>query len=839
MSYLIYSLENNKYINRFLVSQVHEEAIHGDPVAIEKEANVWEGSVGAASHLNPIRENFIKERRLSSDALPSFTQKDADGSILWGHSESPLIVNFPYSNPFITNTGFWSTSTWIKSVAYTILEVPSDCHIECDFAVSGGASLWLNDKLIIKHEPYIRNKFETATIVLPLVAGENTLIVRWDDFAERDTEASFSLCFKEEQPDFKQKISVGNRDIEAIKAVEKALGDLSCESGHVNRGDVKLYCPNPFDDSELKIYIEGATEENAMVGDLCQKEAVFAPGSSVANLGACEDFPYGYLQFDAKTEVQGLAISYHLAFENFPHSLLPTPSATIEERKKQAYEFLAQYGERNGNRAIAILYAGGDQKEFEDLIKRQITFINNRSDCSDFYMPYLHHIMKSLSDHPFVTKEIKEEIKACILGFRYWYDEPGDDAMWFYSENHALMFHISQLICGELYPNEIFTNSGMTGIEMQKKALALLDEWFEVFFSIGFTEWNSPPYLPIDSLGFASLYAQTDNERMRENAKKGLDYLSWILAVYSLEGAFSTTSGRTYHKELFGNQSNCPSFINWIDWGIGNPSHAGKGVTALCYSDYIPPKEYEEFVRVPKGKALLAQSTHGYKGHADVYTWKTANYILSSANDFRVGERGFQEDPIHMLFSANEHIWVSHPGEHSIFGHARPSYWAGNGTLPRVNQYQSFASAIYNIDPEHSVSYTHIYIPIKELASYQQKDNWIFVEAKNGGYGAIYASQIPELQTYGPYKDREFIVQGRKTIYLFRGGSQACHGSFEEFISLILSTPLTCNELSFEYVDSTLGNIKGSWNQSITVNGKEVEYKGFDPKGLNTWCEEV
>ncbi len=32
-------------------------------------------------------------------------------------------------------------------------------------------------------------------------------------------------------------------------------------------------------------------------------------------------------------------------------------------------------------------------------------------------------------------------MRACILNFRYWMDEPGDDVMWFYSENHALMFH--------------------------------------------------------------------------------------------------------------------------------------------------------------------------------------------------------------------------------------------------------------------------------------------------------------------------------------------------------------------------------------------------------------
>ena len=81
-------------------------------------------------------------------------------------------------------------------------------------------------------------------------------------------------------------------------------------------------------------------------------------------------------------------------------------------------------------------------------------------------------------------------MRACILNFRYWMDEPGDDVMWFYSENHALMFHTCQMLAGELYPSETFSNSGMTGLQMQQKAKGLLLEWFRGFLNEGFTEWN-------------------------------------------------------------------------------------------------------------------------------------------------------------------------------------------------------------------------------------------------------------------------------------------------------------------------------------------------------------
>jgi hypothetical protein len=675
-------------------------------------------------------------------------------------------------------------------------------------------------------------------VTLPLEIGDNELVVFWDEFAERDSDCSFSLTCVEEQPSLVQKLPIADRSPQLVLAVENALGDLSCLSNHVREGDVILSCPNPYKESDLVISLVGATEENYMVGDLYRAEAVFKPGERTASLGPCEKLPIGYLQFVTKTTVEDMEIRYKLAFENFPLSLVPKPKKTMDERKRQAFRFLERYGERNGNRAVAILHAGGDKQEFVHLLERQIAFINKRSDCSDFYLSYFPHILNTFSEHPYLTAELKDAMKSCMLHFRYWHDEPGDDAMWFYSENHALMFHVCQLLAGEMYPDEIFTNSGMSGKEMQEKAIKLLRTWFETFFSIGFTEWNSPPYLPIDALGFASLYAQTTNTEMKNLAKKAMDYIYYILAVYSLDGIFSTTAGRTYPKELFGNNSNCPSFINWIGYGIGNTSHAGKGVTALCFSDYQAPEEYRKYFQVPEGMALISQSTHGYQGYADVYACKTACSLLSSANNFRVGERGFQENPIHLLFSATEQIWVNHPGEHALFGHARPSYWAGNGTLPRVNQIENFASISFSLSSSHPVDFSHIYLPTMEFAEFQQRDSWLFVRAHNGGYGAIYCSSPLKMVIFGPNKEREFIAEGRNVLYLLRVGSPASFGSFQDFIAAIEHAPLKADSHSFVLEDPSLGTLEGGYGQSLQVNGTSVNYSGFNPVGQNRWTVE-
>jgi hypothetical protein len=835
VQYLRYQLQNARHINRFLISETHEEPVSGKPVRINEEANVWEGSVGAVTHKNPVREAFVAKRRSAHDPYPTFTSKQVGGSILHRGTEHALSAHFPFDNPVISFSGFYPNPTWISAVALTYLEVEKAMSLSCELAVAGGVRLFLNGALIATFTPHLRNQIETTLVKLDLQAGDNELVVFCDEFAERDSDCSFSLTCTEDQPSLIQKLPIADRSAELVRAVEDALGDLSCRSNHIREGEVELFCSNPYENEDFIVSLVGATEENFMVGDLYETKAVFKPGKSIASLGSCESLPIGYLQFVASTTVQGMEIHYRLAFENFPLSLVPSPASSMEERKKQAFSFLARYGERNGNRVVAILHAGGDQKTFEHLLKRQITFINKRSDCSDFYLSYFPHILRTFSDHPYVTKNLKDEMKACLLGFRYWHDEPGDDAMWFYSENHALMFHVCQLLAGELYPDEIFTNSGMTGVEMQQKALDLLADWFETFFSIGFTEWNSPPYLPIDALGFASLYAQTSNKEMKALAKKAMDYIYYILAVYSLEGIFSTTAGRTYPKELFGNNSNCPSFINWIGYGIGNTSHAGKGVTALCFSDYQAPEEYRPYVQVPKGKALISQSTHGYQGHADVYACKTAYSLLSSANNFRVGERGFQENPMHLLFSATEQMWINHPGEHALFGHARPSYWAGNGTLPRVNQYENFASVAFSLPPSHPVDFTHLYLPTMEFAEVIERGSWLFFRSHKGGFGAVYCSNPLQMVSYGPNKEREFIAQGRQVLYLVRVGSIAGFGSFTDFIASIEQAPLNANEHTYVFDDHRLGRLEGGYDSPLHVNGEKVIYTGFDPVGKNIW----
>ena len=833
MNWLVSELEHG-YITRYLMSEPRLEDVSGDKVAIKEESNVWAGSTAAATHENPLRKTFLAKILENGIKAPVFPDPEPEGKAVLLGTELHLGYRAPFGDPVAGTSVFSSTPRWISMALLTVLECSEEGDYLFRVSVAGGLSIYDKDgKELHSFRPYKRNEPNDEDFTLHLQKGDNELHFELDEFAERDTEATFSMRLLSGKGNVKQKLPMGERDTDILLRAEKAIETLAFDRSTFTEGRVTMTCQNPYSDKDFVVHLKGATEENTFLGIYKTADAVFSNGSNHADLGPVEDFPVGFLRFSVSCVAGGITINTVRTYENFPFSFLDEAPSDYNERKQKAWEYLAKHGEQNANRAMALLFTNGDKDEIETILRRQLDFINKRSDCSDFYLSYFPFMIRHFGSSGLIRKETLHDMEECLLNFRYWHDEPGDDAMWFWSENHALMFHVCQLIAGEMYPDRIFTNSGMTGVEMQKKAIDLLRPWFETFFREGFTEWNSPPYLPIDSLGFASLYAQTENAEMKENARKALEYMFHLLAVTSYNGIFSTTSGRTYLKELMGNYSNCPSFINWIAYGIGNESHAGKGSVPVLMGDYIPDEENRKFHIIEKGKALSWKSTHGYNGYADVTVYKTNSYLLSAANDFNPGRRGFQEDVIHAVMSAEEHVWINHPGEFALYGQARPSYWAGSGTLPRANQYKGFASVIYSVSEHHPVDFTHAYFPSFAFRKWEIKDGWVFGEAYSGGLIALSAANGITMETSGPNKDREIKSQGKKNIWIMRCAELWKEGSLEAFEKKILSMALSYDmeKLSYTAEDPEYGTITASWETSLSVDGKAENYKGFTPSG--------
>ncbi|GHV95710.1 hypothetical protein AGMMS50293_20300 [Spirochaetia bacterium] len=827
---LTYPLFEGRFINRWLITTARKDPVTFEPVTLSGNYDELL-KTGLAFFDNPCKTEFVRKRRTGGPPAVQTGDIFPGAEAVWEGQAQPLHIHYPFNDTGVDLSWFWSTPAHVSAFAVTVLRSGTRQAIDCEVITCGGIALRLNGSDICRFEPFTRNIAGSTHFELPLLAGENRLEVWWDDLAERDTSFFFRVACNEGS-DIEQCIPIGQRNGKLLRKVEQSMEGLAFVRNHFTSGEVTLRCENPYDNESFSIHFTGATEENAKTGLLFQRTTQFAPGKHRASLGKIDDFPLGFLRFKAETDVEGITISRIITMESHPIALYPSAAVEAAERKKQALAFLARYGEENANRAIAMLYAGGPADAIEKLLYKQLDFINARNDCSDFYLILFPHVMRVFKDDPRLSPELKQAIKNCILNFRYWIDEPGNDVMWFFSENHALLFHICQLLCGELYPDEVFTTSGLSGREMQKKAEARLERWFNIFFAEGFTEWNSPAYLPIDSLGFACLYDGTANAELKEQARRGLDFIYYLMAIFGLDGCLASTAGRTYLKELMGNYSNCTSFMSYIGYGSGNMGHAGKGSLPLCFSDYEPPAGYAAWQRPAPGQALRCQSTQGQRGFAKLYCYKTSGFVLASACDFRPREPGHQENPIQLTFTPVAQLWINHPGEVAIYGTGRPSYWAGNGILPRVNQYRGFASVVFDISEDHPVGFTHLYFPTMEFHICRHQDHWLFGE-EGDHYCAVYAVAGLEAQKSGPNTDREFISPGRRNIWFVRAASPSEFGSFDAFVSSMKSIPLETDlqKLSFRLEDPAYGKLSGGIDSVLAVNGETVQYSGYTREG--------
>ena len=211
----------------------------------------------------------------------------------------------------------------------------------------------------------------------------------------------------------------------------------------------------------------------------------------------------------------------------------PAPNNT-----KMAYYELARYA------------AGGTPHE--GIFHAAMDFIDARKDCSDFVM---HSILRLLywqnrdwqaeneisnlvtEGHKSpISKEVYKRAKTTVLNFKYWPDEPGADSMCYWTENHHILFSAATYLAGQLYPDEIFTNSGQTGREKMAISRRRILRWLDFRFRTGFNEWLSHVYYDEDLTALLSLVDFCDDEEIVRKSTMIIDLLLLDMALNSFKG---------------------------------------------------------------------------------------------------------------------------------------------------------------------------------------------------------------------------------------------------------------------------------------------------------------
>ena len=97
------------------------------------------------------------------------------------------------------------------------------------------------------------------------------------------------------------------------------------------------------------------------------------------------------------------------------------------------------------------------------MIAASLPAVEDCHDCADFILvPLLWSRAVYARD---INPALVGRIDTAILGYRYWMDEPGNDVQWYFSENHALLFHTAAYLAGHILPEARFVRSGRLGSE--------------------------------------------------------------------------------------------------------------------------------------------------------------------------------------------------------------------------------------------------------------------------------------------------------------------------------------------------------------------------------------
>jgi hypothetical protein len=207
-------------------------------------------------------------------------------------------------------------------------------------------------------------------------------------------------------------------------------------------------------------------------------------------------------------------------------------------------------------------------------------------------------------------------------------------------------------------------------------------------------------------------------------------------------------------------------------------------------------------------------------------TYKTPDYMLSSVQDYRPGEKGYQQHIWQATFDENAVVFVTHPACVSENGAHRPGFWTGNYVLPRVAQWKDVLIAVHKLPDDDWMGFTHAFFPGSVFDEIAMQENWVFGR-KGEGYIALHASSGLELIRRGTAAFKELRSYGKETVWICKMGRTALDGTFEEFQEKVLALDLAVEGLKVQLTTLRGETVTFGWEGPLAVNGEVYPLSGF------------
>ncbi len=564
-----------------------------------------------------------------------------------------------------------------------------------------------------------------------------------------------------------------------------------------------------------------------------------------------------------------------------------------------------------------------EEASVNDAIAPTLQYINARYDCSDFRVNALLRLYLSYENR--LPGSTKTDIENTLLNFKYWMDQTKDgrsDSMCYWSENHQILFAVSEYLAGTKWPDKVFTADGKTGAQHAEMAKSRIQAWMEQRFLYGFTEFYSNNYYPEDIAAMSNLIQFARDDAMVNRMKMIMDLIwfdlasqnyRYVLADGRVYYVFLSASGRMYESNKTSDDTG-NRLRNYIDY-VMQPERTAAwkerrnsffncfrqmadagyyqvpDVIKAIFDDVTPRiiKSSQSLdVSELKGENLLGQSDNQImmqlnmeaftnsdvignclnylsKNHmfansflndfkminlsllkwtglagpvsrilnpatngvaiqrANVYTYKTENYSMSTAQNYHPGDYGDQQHIFTANLSNDLSVFVVQPArvpERS----PTPNYWVGNGRNPYSIQEKNMNISIFDVPQSpgfmepHVVKYTHAYFPVQyfdEVDESRLADGYI-CGRKGKTYIALIASGALHFEEFNPGDARQAknveklnpnlkqkydltLKDGRYQSWITELSCENEDGSFDAFKQRIFGNPVLFQGTSVEY----------------------------------------
>lgn len=767
--------------------------------------------------------------------------------------DNPLITWRYYrcrDDHYVDFTTVYPAWCYLRAWAYAQLSAPAPQDVRLILTTNGPADLWLNGQHLHRQADLDPARPGSTPIAATLSAGKNEILVRLESagagampcvlalqvggLADGDAQV---ILPTEIEPDLIEKRQVLERLAAGATLDRYVYGFMDGDRLNQNEPIVVSFPSDLEAEGQLVLRVQ------SLQGDIFQERTTACKPGLVVELAK---------KFPLRNGPHHLALwppldDYYIRRMRFerkelfyvvrtPYTFKAGPSAQL--RRQEALEDAAERRNNSLYCELAKMALGRWERVDRKIVERAVQGINQGHPGSLADMLGLLGVLLRFTKNSDHLRTLGLAPGSFVTNYPQWRGEQSGNSQFGKidagSESGQLLYLTCEVLAGQLFPDRVFTASGKKGRWHRDRAGELALTYIRQHGQHGFQDWHSPAAVEITLAAVSHLADLAGSDTLRELASVLMDKVFFDLAVNSFQGAYGASKGLADTASVLSARLEPTSGIARLMWGLGNLNENLMGTVSLaCCRKYELPEVIRQIATNPvdafwsrERHVTPVQSPESVPAAAGPWQWqavtttyKTNNFMLSSAQDYLAGQPGLSEHIWQATLGPDALVFVNHPANMSEDDSRRPNLWAGNGVLPRVAQWGDVLIALYQLPADDWLGFTHAYFPAAAFDETHIMAQWAFAR-KGNGYLALLAARGLDFIAKGQTAFRELRSHGRENIWLCHMGQALLDGSFKDFQSKILAMEVTSEGLSVGVKTLRGDSLAFGWEGAFLMNGQ-------------------